>query len=53
MGGATPLACVVDETGYLKYRRSGTYVFDVEGNLFRLSRREVKEMVESKIIVVT
>ena len=42
MGNSTPLQCEVDETGYLKYKKSGTYVFDVDGNLFHLNKKILK-----------
>lgn len=45
-----PLACQIDETGYLKDAKTGTYVFDVEGNLFQLSKNEISKAVVAKII---
>lgn len=46
-----PLQCQIDETGYLKDCKSGTYVFDVDGNLFQLSQDEIALAINSKIIV--
>lgn len=45
-----PLECEIDQTGYLKYRDTGTYIFDKDGNLFELSRAELQEAVQQRVI---
>ena len=39
--------------GYLKDSKTGTYVFDVEGNLFQLSKNEISKAFVAKIIKLT
>lgn len=50
LGNRLPVKCETDQTGYLKYADSGTYIFDSNGNLFGLSRDELDSAFESKLI---
>jgi len=36
-----PLECEIDQTGYLKYKDTSTYIFDKDGNLFELSKDDL------------
>lgn len=37
-----PLRCVVDKTGYLKEKETGSYLFDRNGVLFELEEDELE-----------
>ena len=44
------LHCFIDGGGHLKYRDSGTYIFDKRGNLISLSDQEKEYLLRSKFI---
>lgn len=45
-----PLRCEIDQTGYLKFKDTGTYIFDKDGNLFEFRREELREAVDRGVI---
>lgn len=45
-----PLRIVVDETGYLKEKETGAYLFDRNGVLFELEDDELDDAVKNRII---
>lgn len=47
------MRCEIDQTGYLKFRDTGTYIFDKDGNLFEFNRQEMEEAVERRVIELT
>lgn len=45
-----PLKVVIDETGYLKERETGAYLFDRNGVLFELEEDELDDAVRRRVI---